>query len=79
MEGHLRRLRHQVRPAFYENEQKYFGMKHFPETCKIFFFATVIIFQFVATPDCLALAKACSDNIKDLEPFKRCGTREIFA
>ena len=27
--------------------------------------------QFVATPDCLALAKACCDNISDLEAFKR--------
>ena len=30
--------------------------------------------QFVATPDCLALAKACCDNIDDLKPFKRCLT-----
>ena len=27
--------------------------------------------QFVETPDCLALAKACCDNIDVLQPFKR--------
>ena len=27
--------------------------------------------QFVTTPDCLALAKACADNITVLEPFKK--------